>query len=250
MPNFRELGADELPKGVSSGCEFTSICINTGVYLSWLVGQCARLGVVLKRGSVSHITQLKNMHHTGADADIIINASGLGARSLGGVEDREMLPIRGQIVLVENECPTMYNISGTDDPEGEISYAMTRAAGGGTVLGGTYQKGNWETNPDQGMTDRIIKRAVVLRPGLVAPGKGVEDVRIIRQSVGLRPYRKSGVRVAADLETLGDGALLVHNYGHGGWGYQGSYGCAEHVVQLVDRFVQNTVVSAQFTPKL
>lgn len=249
FPDYRELSADELPNGVSSGCEFTGICINTAIYLPWLVGQCRKLGVVFRRGSVSHISELKQMHHTGVKADIIINASGLGAKSLGGVQDQDMTAIRGQIVLVENESPSMYNISGTDDDTDDVSYVMTRAAGGGTVLGGTYQKDNWDPNPDPATTDRIIRRCVALRPEMTN-GKGVDDVKIIRSCVGLRPYRKSGVRVEADLTTLHDGTLIVHNYGHAGWGYQGSYGCAEHVVELVKGFVQDREVSDQFRSKL
>ncbi|OAA57161.1 FAD dependent oxidoreductase [Cordyceps fumosorosea ARSEF 2679] len=158
FPDFRELSEHELPKGVSSGCQFTGICINTAIYLPWLVGQCRRLGVVFRRGNVSDINHLKGMHHTGGKVDVIVNASGLGSRTLGGVEDEDMIPIRGQIVLVENESPSMYNISGTDDGAGEVSYVMTRAAGGGTVLGGTYEKGNWDPNPDPRTSERIIKR--------------------------------------------------------------------------------------------
>jgi D-amino-acid oxidase len=42
--------------------------------------------------------------------------------------------------------------------------------------------------------------------------------------------------VRIDKEAMGDadGAWIIYNYGHGGWGYQGSYGCAEGVVQLVN----------------
>ncbi|HEV8409307.1 MAG TPA: hypothetical protein VGQ30_02280, partial [Gemmatimonadaceae bacterium] len=43
----------------------------------------------------------------------------------------------------------------------------------------------------------------------------VSPERVIRQVVGLRPYRKSGFRVAA--ESFGD-KTIVHNYGHGGGG--------------------------------
>jgi D-amino-acid oxidase len=53
---------------------------------------------------------------------------------------------------------------------------------------------------------------------------------IIRHGVGLRPARNGGVRI--EREVIG-GLEVVHNYGHAGWGYQGSYGCAERVVELV-----------------
>lgn len=231
FPDFRELEKHELPHGVHSGCGFTGLCINTAVYLPWLVGQCRKQGVVFRRATVSHIQELWEMHHSQAKADVIINASGLGSKSLGGVADSLMMPIRGQIVLVENEAEPMYNVSGTDDGPDEVSYVMTRAAGGGTVIGGTYQRGNWDPEPDPETTKRIIKRAVALSPSL-SKGKGVEGITIIRSGVGLRPYRKGGVRVEGDLHTV-DGALVVHNYGHAGWGYQGSYGCAQGVVEIV-----------------
>lgn len=54
--------------------------------------------------------------------------------------------------------------------------------------------------------------------------------RIIRRTVGLRPYRPSGFVVRA--ESLGD-KLLVHNYGHGGAGVTLSWGTAELAVDLV-----------------
>jgi D-amino-acid oxidase len=59
----------------------------------------------------------------------------------------------------------------------------------------------------------------------------VEALYIIRHGVGLRPVREGGVRIEKEVI---DGTWVVHNYGHAGWGYQGSYGCAERVVELVD----------------
>ena len=67
---------------------------------------------------------------------MVINCTGLSAHKLGGVEDSKMFPIRGQTVLVRNEADAMYSISGNDDGPNEMAYIMTRAAGGGTILGG------------------------------------------------------------------------------------------------------------------
>lgn len=234
FPDFRELAAHDLPSGVDSGCEFTGICINTAIYLPWLVGQCRKLGVELRRASVSHINELRTMHHSCRPAHIIVNASGLGSKTLGGVQDDAMIPIRGQIVLVENVSPSMYNISGTDDGPDEISYVMTRASGGGTVLGGTYQKDNWDPHPDPDVSKRIISRALKLRRSMVGGGQP-EEVKVIREGVGLRPFRPGGARVEADLKTFED-ALVVHNYGHAGWGYQGSFGCASRVAEIVTTY--------------
>ncbi|KAK3324556.1 D-amino-acid oxidase-like protein [Cercophora scortea] len=232
MDDYRELGRGELGAGMHSGCEFTSVCINTAVYLPWLVSQCLALGVVFKRGVLGHISEAAGLSHTGRKADLIVNASGLLACRLGGVMDPAVYPVRGQIVVVRNEAPggIMLAPSGVDGPEGEISYAMTRAAGGGTVIGGTYQKGNWDGNPDWNTAVRIMQRAIELLPGL-ADGKGIEGLSIVRHGVGLRPGREGGVRIEKEVI---DGTWVVHNYGHAGWGYQGSYGCAERVLELVD----------------
>jgi D-amino-acid oxidase len=231
--DYRKLGDDELAEDILAGCEFTSVCINTAVYLPWLVGQCVELGVVVRRAVLKHISEAASMSHTGTKADIVVNASGVLACRLGGVMDSAVYPIRGQIVVVRNETPIMLTTSSTDDGEDELLYTMTRAVGGGTILGGTYQRGNWDGNPDPNIAVRIMKRAVEAQPELTG-GKGIEGLSVIRHGVGLRPGRTGGVRI--EKEAI-DGVSIVHNYGHAGWGYQGSYGCAEGVVELVDQII-------------
>ncbi len=230
MDDYRELPAAGLPEGIRSGCEFTSVCINTAVYLPWLLSQCVAHGVVFKRAVLSHVSEAADMSHTGKKADVIVNASGLLACRLGGVMDAAVQPARGQTVLVRNEgSDNMMVVSGCD-VEGEMTYTMRRAVGGGTILGGTYQLGNWEANPEPNTAVRIMQRAIEYHPEL-AGGKGIEALDIIRHGVGLRPARKGGVRL--EKEKI-NGTWVVHNYGHAGWGYQGSYGCAEGAIELVD----------------
>lgn len=248
--NYAELPVTEEMRaaGIAGGCEFDSVCINTALYLPWLAGECRAQGVVFKRGSVKGLEEARTWwssseaayaeHGAGVlgaegEADIVINATGLGALTLGGVMDAAMVPMRGQVVVVRNVAPVMFGTSGTDDADDELTYGMTRAAGGGTVLGGTYQRGNWDSRPDAATAVRIMQRAIEAAPELLR-GTGKKDVtglEIVRHAVGLRPYREGGVRV--EKERLADGSWVVHNYGHSGWGYQGSYGTAEHVLRLV-----------------
>jgi D-amino-acid oxidase len=230
--DFREQNPNEVTRGYDSGCEFTSVCINTAIYLPWLAGQCLKNGVVLKRASLTDISEAKKLSHTGNVPNIIVNATGLGSLKLGGVKDETMAPARGQIVVVRNESTPMLITSGVEDGGSDVMYLMQRAAGGGTILGGTYDIGNWESQPDPNIAQRIMQRIVEARPE-VADGKGVKGLSIIRHAVGLRPWRKDGLRL--EEEKLDDETWIVHNYGHSGWGYQGSYGCAEGVVELVDK---------------
>lgn len=160
----------------------------------------------------------------------MVNCTGLGASKLGGVEDTSVFPARGQIVVVRNDTGKMLNMSGTDDGEDEACYVMTRAAGGGTVLGGSYQKGNWESQVDPNLATRIMKRAVLQCPALTG-GRGIEHLDIVRHGVGLRPVREGGTRI--EKERLG-GMWVVHNYGAGGAGYQSSYGCSQAAVKLIE----------------
>lgn len=51
---------------------------------------------------------------------------------------------------------------------------------------------------------------------------------VVKETVGLRPYRKNGFRV--ETETRGS-KVIVHNYGHGGSGWSLSWGCADLVRQ-------------------
>jgi D-amino-acid oxidase len=77
-----------------------------------------------------------------------------------------------------------------------------------------------------------------LRPGLVLGQKPVRTLapvrvsrdRIIREIVGLRPYRAEGYVVEA--QRIGN-KTIIHNYGHGGAGITLSWGTASQAVDLV-----------------
>lgn len=165
-----------------------------------------KLGVVFKSYALKHIKDAKNLHASGQPADLTVNCSGLQACKLGGVMDESVLPARGQTVVVRNAAPAMIATSGTDDGPDEMLYMMTRP-GGGTVIGGCYQKGNWNPIPDPNLANRIIKRAVAICPELEKDF----PIDILRHGVGLRPFRKGGPRV--ELEHQQDAGLIVHNYG-------------------------------------
>jgi hypothetical protein len=82
-----------------------------------------------------------------------------------------------------------------------------------------------------------MKRCVAIAPKMVEPGKGVEGLDVIRHGVGLRPMREGGPRIEAENihDSKGHELQVVHCYGHGGYGYQASYGSAELALELVKK---------------
>ena len=74
-----------------------------------------------------------------------------------------------------------------------------------------------------------------------APVKVSRD-RVIREIVGLRPFRPEGFVV--DAQKFGN-KLLVHNYGHGGAGITLSWGTAALAVDLARDFVEQQPAAAK-----
>ncbi|CAK7221410.1 D-amino acid oxidase [Sporothrix bragantina] len=233
---FKSRDKSTLDPGIHATYEFTSVCINTAIYLPWLVSKCLGNGVVFKRAVVEHVADAAPLHAVGT-AHLVVNCTGLMARDLGGVEDKTVIPARGQVVVVRNHPGIMTTVSNsTSAKTDEMVYIMCRPSGGGTILGGCYQVGNWNASPDPDLAETIKKGCVALCPALTQ-GKGMEALSVIRHGVGFRPLRPQGVRLGTEHVR---GIPVVHNYGHGGWGYQSSYGCAAAVASFVEKEVSIT----------
>ncbi len=94
-PQFRTIPKETLGPGIDHATVFTSVCINTAIYLPWLVSQCLKNGVVFKRAVFKHITEATSPSiHPSKKIDLVVNATGLMASTLGGVEDKSVVPAR------------------------------------------------------------------------------------------------------------------------------------------------------------
>jgi D-amino-acid oxidase len=118
----------------------TTVSINTQIYLPYLQSQLLVLGATFIRQHLSHLREAFTLSTPPPSA--VINATGLLASKLGGVEDKDVYPTRGQTILVRNNCSKMYFRSSQRLGE-EPTYIIPRAFGGGTILGGCRQHGNW-----------------------------------------------------------------------------------------------------------
>jgi D-amino-acid oxidase len=207
----RALAASEIPAAFSSGFSIRVPLIETSKYLDYLQTRLTEAG-----GSVTGGLCFKELEEVNGAFDLIVNCSGIGARDL--VPDPVMEPHRGQVAIVRKfDLP--YAVVCDDPP---LMYAIPRAQD--CVLGGTNEVSD-NRAPDSSATASIIKecRRVL---GFAAP-------ELVAERVGLRPGRKSGVRVGA--EKLRDGRAVIHNYGHGGAGFTLSWGCAQTVFELAQK---------------
>ena len=202
------VAAAEIPPAFAHGFSINVPLIETGKYLEYLAARLTTAG-----GSISGGIRFDKLEEIGPEFGLIVNCCGIGAREL--VPDPEMEPHRGQVAIVAKfDLP--YAVVCDDPP---LMYAIPRS--NDCVIGGTNEISDNRT-ADPRTTARLIRECERVL-GRSAPP-------LIRERVGLRPGRRSGVRVAA--EKLRDGRVAIHNYGHGGSGFTLSWGCAETALAL------------------
>lgn len=212
--SFRRLNRSEIPNGYIDGYEIQGLVIDTSIYMDYLVDFFKKAGGELVQKEVRDIAEPLSMFN------VIVNCTGLGSRELFG--DHEVYPSRGQIVKVRQNGFD-YSLSDDDGPNKE-AYIIPRIRD--IVLGGTVQDDDWNLEPDPRDTEDILRRCAAI-------ASAFEKVEIIEVSVGLRPIRKE---VRLELQEI-LGRSVVHNYGHGGSGFTLCWGCAQDVVDLVNKAI-------------
>lgn len=205
VPKLGRVAPAELPPGYVDGYEFASPVVHMPIYLRWLVDELAAAGVRLRHRELADLDPARQA------ADLVVNATGLGARSLVG--DPELTGVRGQVVRVADPGLTRWTLD-EGHPAGMV-YVVPR--GTDVICGGTDEVSD-DREPDPKAAEAILERCREVVPELAgAP--------VFGHAVGIRPVRTT-VRMG-----LEDGVL--HCYGHGGAGVTLSWGCADEVVRLV-----------------
>jgi D-amino-acid oxidase len=207
----RLLAAAELPAGFSFGWSYTAPALNMPVYLEYLLSRYASLGGRVEYATVPSLASL--------DAPVVVNCTGIGARSL--VPDESLVPVRGQIVVVENPGISEFYID--HGAEGASDYVYAFPHGDVVVLGGTAEEGASDWAPRPEVSARIMRDCAAAFPALLG-------ARVVTERVGLRPCRPE---VRLESEPLPGGRTLWHNYGHGGAGVTLSWGCAGELTDAV-----------------
>lgn len=215
---------------VQTAVYYKTICIDVDQYLANTRKLAEGRGVKVIRAKLptdssfdEALAAAEQIAAQNGRVDGFVNACGLGGFKL--CNDNQVLPIRGQTVLVKGEA-SMTTSRHSDVLKG---YAIPRPGSGTTILGGTQDRGQWDGTPDPQTTQRILHNCSVLVPELLTGKDG--GFEVISTQCGLRPGRNGGPRV--ERETV-QGRKVVHAYGHAGAGYQNSIGCARLVLKLIE----------------
>jgi len=235
--NFSEMSSEEIakmgfPNRFTHGFTFGTLVIEQRLYMSWLMELLqSKWGVKFEKVRVENLDEFVSPSGKGNQYDVVINCTGIGAGKLLGRED-DVYPIRGQVLRVT--APWMNNVVfwGT-------SYIIPNVDS--VVLGGTAQRGNWDTTPSDADTRKILDDVCDLFPAF-------RDAPIQNVWAGLRPGR-TPLRLESlrrrreqNQNQAGTGDMLVvHNYGHGGSGITLAMGCADDVVRNhIEPFLSST----------
>src|SRR5262249_3840990 len=193
-------------KSLKCGFSLDVPLMDTTIYLDYLANRFLKAD-----GEITENVRFEKLEDVDSKFDLVINCSGIGAREL--VPDGDLESHRGQVAIVSRIKDLLYAVVCDDSP---LMYAIPRRHD--CVFGGTNQHSD-DLAVHSATTTRVVAEC--------SRALKIDRPNILAERVGLRPFRKSGVRVERD--RLRDGRTVIHNYGHGGSGFTLSWGCAENV---------------------
>ena len=189
--------------GGARAWKFAAPRIEPALHLAWLESQ---LRWPVERRRVASLDA--------EPGDVVVNCTGLGARSLTG--DRELQGLFGQTLVVEPGGIDTSRVAVDERDPDRMFYCIPRRSS--VVLGGCAipVSDDYSLERDAALAADILDRASERQ---LTPGE------IVSVRCGLRPYRTT-VRLERD-------GRIIHNYGHGGAGYTLARGCAEGVAEIL-----------------
>ncbi|CAG8595846.1 3351_t:CDS:2 [Cetraspora pellucida] len=175
--------------------------INVDKYLYWLLNQFTSAGGKTQRIYINHINELMENNNV----DVIVNCTGIGAKTLGGVDDLNVFPSR---VFIKRE---INHLSINAQGGKEFTYVIPRD-NGNIMLGASIEVNNIGNNAS------------------------LQNLKIISHYVGLRPSRKGGIRIEIESRKNEKGReiIILHNYGHDAHGYSFSWGTCQKALELLE----------------
>ena len=132
-PAVRRLSRDEHPFPIEHVTRFDTMYVETGRFLRQLARDVQLAGGAIRVRAFASPAELAALPER-----LIFNCTGLGSRTLFG--DTGLEPVRGQLAILLPQPEVRYAFTG------EAGYMFPRADG--IILGGTFERGIWETAPE------------------------------------------------------------------------------------------------------
>ncbi|OAD53832.1 D-aspartate oxidase [Eufriesea mexicana] len=202
------------------GSFFKTLLTECKLHLPWARKKLQDNGTKLIKKKLNSLTELVS------DWDLIMNCTGLGARFL--CNDRRLVSIRGQLIKVKAPWVKTFFY-------GELDTYIIPGFNGILTLGGSrnFDSENMKICPYELVA--IRQRCENFLPA-------IKTAEIVKNEVGLRPHRENNVRV--EIEQIVNGyskAILVHNYGHGGYGVCTAPGTAKYAIKLAKEMHKSSI---------
>ncbi|HET9355147.1 MAG TPA: FAD-dependent oxidoreductase [Sphingomicrobium sp.] len=150
-PTGRTLRRDQHPFPIDNAIAFNTMYVETPRFMAQLASEVLRGGSAIQMRRFETIADLAALPEA-----TIVNCTGIGARALVG--DSEMIPVRGQLAVLAPQHEVQYAFAGT------AGYMFPR--NDGILLGGTFERGEWDPTPQPDSIARIIARHQRLFGGL------------------------------------------------------------------------------------
>lgn len=141
QPAARTLTPAEHPFPADEVGRFHTMYVETGRFLRELAEDVQIAGARLVVRGFATPAELAALPER-----LIFNCTGLGSHALFG--DTELIPIRGQLAIMLPQPEVRYAFTG------DRGYMFPRADG--ILLGGTFERGQWSTEPEPAAIERII----------------------------------------------------------------------------------------------
>jgi glycine/D-amino acid oxidase-like deaminating enzyme len=116
--------------------------IEPAIYLARMVDE------VRAAGGRIVVAELSRESVAGLEETVVVNCTGLGSAALVG--DTDVIPIKGQLTILEPQPAVDYAMKSTT----EDLYMFSRQDG--VVLGGSHQRGDSTLEPDPAEAGRIL----------------------------------------------------------------------------------------------
>ncbi len=140
-PLNRMLSVAEHPFPLDSVRRYDTMYVETGRYLRQMTRDVQLAGGKIEVRRFATPADIATLPE-----GLIFNCTGLGSRELFG--DQVLQPIRGQLAILEPQPDVRYAV------QGQFGYMFPRADG--ILLGGTFERGVWDTTPDPAAIAEII----------------------------------------------------------------------------------------------